>query len=261
MRNYFTLDGIDSRTYGVYISGSGTYSAPARKYNLIEVPGKNGLVVAPGSTFENGVLRYPGCFIYENIEANLASFRAFLMSRFGYVRLTDTYHPDEMRDVLFTGAFEPELLQDLSAVRFNLEFSCKPQRWLVSGQQAVTYYPEDQQADIPNPTMFEAKPLIVCYGHGQLSWRPRINTDYFYITVAESGYAVTIDTDSMSIYRDEQDPITGAVTRINMGEYVTMSGYEFPAIPAESVALLRFENWVTDSSGGAISITARTWTL
>ena len=42
MRNYFTLDGVDSRDFGVYISGQGTFNASGRGYNIIPVPGRNG---------------------------------------------------------------------------------------------------------------------------------------------------------------------------------------------------------------------------
>ena len=42
MRNYFTLDGTDSRDFGVYISGRGTFNGPARNLDFISVPGRNG---------------------------------------------------------------------------------------------------------------------------------------------------------------------------------------------------------------------------
>ena len=33
MRNYFILNGVDSREYGVYINGQGTFGAPKKAYN------------------------------------------------------------------------------------------------------------------------------------------------------------------------------------------------------------------------------------
>ena len=79
MRNYFTLDGVDSRDFGVYISGQGTFNASARDYNMIPVPGRNGDLVGPEKRFQNGTLVYPA-FIYANFKQNIADFRNFLLS-------------------------------------------------------------------------------------------------------------------------------------------------------------------------------------
>jgi phage-related protein len=42
MRNYFVFDYNDSRDFGVYISGQGTFNAPGREYENIAVPGRDG---------------------------------------------------------------------------------------------------------------------------------------------------------------------------------------------------------------------------
>lgn len=138
MRNYFTIDGVDSRDFGVYISGQGTFKAPARDYNLIPVPGRNGDLVGPEKRFLNGTLVYPA-FIYSNFDANIKAFRNFLLSLVGYHDLIDSYHPDEIRKVLFQGPFEPEVEAKNDAGRFDLEFICKPQRYLASGQEEITF--------------------------------------------------------------------------------------------------------------------------
>ena len=45
MRNYFILDGVDSREFGVYLSGQGTFGAPSKAYTYHDVPGRNGALI------------------------------------------------------------------------------------------------------------------------------------------------------------------------------------------------------------------------
>ena len=80
MRNYFTFDGVDSRSFGVYISGQGTFKAPARSYDAIEIPGRNGELLGIDSRLGNVELTYPA-FIYSNFAENIAAFRATAITR------------------------------------------------------------------------------------------------------------------------------------------------------------------------------------
>ena len=136
MRNYFTFDGIDSRTFGVYISGQGTFKAPARSYDAFEIPGRNGSLLGIESRLNNVELTYPA-FIYQNFAENIAAFRAFLLSHKGYFKLKDSYHPDEFRIAYYQGPFEPDVTNANNAGSFNITFICKPQRYLDSGEQVV----------------------------------------------------------------------------------------------------------------------------
>lgn len=138
MRNYFILDGVDSRDFGVYISGQGTFNASGRDYNIIPVPGRNGDLVGPEKRFANGTLTYPA-FIYSNFKTNIEAFRNFLLSLVGYHDLVDSYHPDQIRKVLFQGPFTVDVQTKNDAGRFDIEFICKPQRFLASGNEVTTF--------------------------------------------------------------------------------------------------------------------------
>lgn len=208
MRNYFTLAGADSRDFGVYISGQGTFSAPRREYNMIPVPGRNGDLVGIERRFENLYLTYPA-FIYTNFDANLRDFRNFLLSLFGYQTLTDSYHTDEFRKVLFEGPFEPEVLKKNDAGSFDITFNCKPQRFLNSGLTVTTLTASDS---ITNPTAFDSQPLLRVYGDGQLG----INTQT--ITISNSGTYTDIDCEMMDCFE-------GVYNRNNRVEF---SDYNFP---------------------------------
>lgn len=144
MRNYFTFGNLDSRDFGVYISGSGVYNAPKRVYTEVPVPGRNGAVLLDEGHYENIEVRYPA-FIVRDFDENLANFRNALLAITGYTRLADSYHPDEYRMGYFSGSIEVDALPTNIAGRFDIIFTCKPQRYLVSGEE-VTKFPPGKMA-------------------------------------------------------------------------------------------------------------------
>lgn len=158
MRNYFILDGVDSREFGVYISGQGTFGAPRKSYTYHSVPGRSGDLIGSEKRFENLELHYPA-FIYSHFKQNISDLRNFLLSRDGYVRLEDTYNRDEFRLASYTGEFAPEVTKRNDAGSFDLVFNCMPQRFLLSGEIPITGVAVAQQT-IVNPTQFPSKPLI-----------------------------------------------------------------------------------------------------
>ena len=140
MRNYLTFDNKDSRDFGVYINGQGTFRAPARSYNVLNIPGRNGDLLGFGSKLENVEITYRA-FIYTNFDANIAALRSFLLSHVGYFKLTDSYHPDEYRLAYYKGPFVPDVVANNGAGSFDLTFVCKPQRFLNSGEEVTTLTP------------------------------------------------------------------------------------------------------------------------
>lgn len=138
MRNWFVLNGVDSRDFGVYISGQGTFSAPRREYDMISIPGRNGDLVGNEKRFENLELTYRA-FIYANFKENIRNFRNFLLSQVGYKKLTDSYHPDEFRMAVYEGPFEPDVTPRNDAGEFEIVFNCKPQRYLNSGEEVISF--------------------------------------------------------------------------------------------------------------------------
>lgn len=166
MRNYFTLDGTDSRNFGIFISGRGTFDSPARSMNFIQVPGRDGDLIGMSTRLQNGTLTYADSFIYEDFDERLAAFRAFALSVTGYRRLMDSYHPNEFRLVTYAGPLTVNTTPRNNAGKFTISFNCKPQRYLISGETPV-----DTNASITliNPTLFDSQPLFRVFGTGVLS--------------------------------------------------------------------------------------------
>lgn len=238
MRNFLTFDGVDCRDFGVYISGQGTFSAPARAYEMQEIPGRNGALIGYDAHLQNTELTYQA-FVYSNFRESIRGFRNFLLSRIGYKRLIDTYHPDEYRMACYTGPFEPDVLSDNKAGQFELAFSCKPQRYLLSGETPITL---TSSGTIYNPTLFDAQPLMRVYGNGVIS----IGGPYEFIDVGETVYPyVDIDFALMEAYYNG----------LNLNEFIVASDNDFPVVHPGSVPIT-LEGNITK-----VEITPRWWQL
>ena len=138
--NSLTFDGENSLDYGVYITGEAVYNAPERAVEMISIPGRNGAIALDQGRFENIEVTYPaGTFGDDQPEfaSKIRAFRNALASRFKYVKLTDSYHPDEYRLGLYKSGLTTTPVQRSKAGEFPIVFNCKPQRFLTSGETEV----------------------------------------------------------------------------------------------------------------------------
>jgi phage-related protein len=234
-RGYLTFGGVDSRDYGVYISGTGVYNAPAREYTFTAVPGRSGDLILDGKRYSNIVITYPA-FIYSSFAANVAGWRNALLTADGYVRLEDSYHPDEYRLAVYAGPFDVETAPLLVGGSFDLAFNCKPQRWLKSGEIQITY---TASGTITNPEHTDARPLLKITGTGTCTVGSTV------ITITEANGPTYIDSDLMEIYDSSFN---------NRGSYVTMTDNLFPTLAAG-------ENGIQIGDMTAIEVTPRWWRL
>lgn len=160
------FDGEMSGDYGLYISGEGAYNAPERDVEMVTIPGRNGALALDHGRFENIEVTYPAG-VFGTDEADFAdkvgAIRAWLCSKKGYVRLTDEYNPDEYRLAIYKSGLEVSPAK-LMAGEFDLVFQCMPQRFLKSGEDAVTIASSGDT--LTNPTLFNARPLLMVTGYG-----------------------------------------------------------------------------------------------
>ena len=163
----FTFNGENSRDYGVYITGEGVFNAPERNIEMVEIPGRNGSYALDKGNFNNIEVTYPAG-IFADTETDFAEavseLRNFLCSQKGYVRLEDDYNQDEYRLAIYKSGLD--VSHDmLIAGEFDITFDCQPQRYLKSGESAVSVTSGDT---ITNPTRFEAKPQLQVVGYGDI---------------------------------------------------------------------------------------------
>lgn len=153
--NYFTLDGHNSIEWGVGLSGTGVFDAPARKGESIYIPGRNGAIWVDGDAWEDIEVIYP-CWIAEaGFSQNVDGLRNFLLAHADkYYRLTDTYHPNEYRLARYSGGFEADPGPRNLTGRFDITFDCDPRRFAL----------EDSEYEIGSgatETITNAKPGVI----------------------------------------------------------------------------------------------------
>lgn len=238
MRNYLMINGVSSADFGVYISGPGTFSAPAREVQMLQIPGRNGDLIVKADRLQNYELVYPA-FICRNFDSNIAALRNYLLSQPSYLRLEDSYHPDEFRVGVYTGPFDPEVTQRLRAAKFDLSFNVKPQRFLKSGELFKQYSSAGTKI-VENPTRFDAKPILILRGNGTF----KINTLNYYTVQNNAGIDITIDCELMECY-------TGATAR---NADVLYTGTDTPVLKPG-------ENTMIFTGFSYIQIAPRWWTV
>ena len=231
MRNYFTLGGVDSRTFGLYISGRGTFDSPTRELNMLNIPGRNGDLISGVTRLENTTVTYPA-FICRDFEANMAALRAFLLSDGGYRRLIDTYHPNEYRMATFRGPLTANVNYRNNAAQFDLTFEVKPQRFLLSGDTETT--DNASAVYITNPTLFSARPLIRVYGTGTLdiyNYSTGSFKRHWLLEITGNNEYIDIDCETRDAY----------IGDVNANEYLAIQysdDYDFPSfVPGQSAIL------------------------
>lgn len=240
---YVEFNGVKTSDFNFIASGGDAFNAPARVYEMIDIPGRDGQFALDMGRFENIDVPYH-C---TNHEPNMATFRAnldglrnaFLSAR-GYQRLEDTFHPDEYRMAVYKSGLEAKMIGQAYASEFDLVFNCKPQRFLKSGETAVSVASD---GTITNPTAFESKPLIEAFGYGL-------------ITV--NGYPITIQDTVLGriTLANAQTSDTGVVQfssgALNVGDTITLD----PSTIRVAFTSTKAVDALTVTTSGTLSTTA-----
>ena len=230
MENYFTFDGVDSRTYNTYIATSNMFDAPEENVETISIPYKNTPVHISEGTFKP----FQGkavCYIPADMQNKIDDLRNFLKSKFKSCRYTEALRPGEYRMARYKQAFEVDKSDRQTAV-FALTFECSPQRFLVSGDTPVVI---SSNTTINNTNM-PSSPLIRAYGTGTLTIG-----DYT-ITINTVDTYVDIDCETKQCFKGD----------VNCGGNVELTEYPL---------LVSGENAVTLDGLSRIEITPRWWRL
>lgn len=196
MINFLTFAGKSTNDFGIWISGEATYGAPERNVQTQEVPGRNGDLLFDMGNFKNIDVKYPAA-IKEDMPNKFSDFINFAAAQIGYQRLEDTYHPYEYRMARFISKMSVETAGYMNrSGQFTLEFDCKPQRFLKSGEEAIEFTGSGM---LYNRTQFESKPLLRVYGTGAGTVSIGSET----ITISAISSYVDIDCEIMDAYKGE----------------------------------------------------------
>lgn len=164
----FIFDGENSRDYGIYVQDVKVFGAPTRDVEMISIPGRDGEFALDKGRFNNIQVVYTCAFgtdTQTDFNTGVSDFRNWLASRKGYKRLEDEINTTEYRMAVFKDGLDVSPLNKETGT-FEVTFDCKPQRFLKSGETAVTV---TSGGTITNPTLFESRPLLQADGYGQIS--------------------------------------------------------------------------------------------
>lgn len=153
--------GKQSKDYGLFISGSGTYNAPERDVTAVSVPGRNGDLILDNGRWHNISVSYPA-FIVHNFNENAETIRAWIAGAIGYQQLEDDYHPDFYRLARYSGNIDWDMAALNIAGQTTLTFDCKPQRFLKLGETPIKI----ESATTLTNNWQTSLPLITIWGEG-----------------------------------------------------------------------------------------------
>lgn len=212
-----TFGGASSKDYGIYITGTGVYNAPERDVEMVTIPGRNGDLVLDNGRFSNIEVTYH-CGVFGDSQANFAEavseFRNLLCSRLGYMRLTDDYNLNEYRMAVYKNGLDVTA-DAVRAGEFDITFTCKPQRFLTSGETAISVADGDT---LTNPTLFPAHPLLSFEGIGNIY----IGNDVITVNDVPFGWIVVNNgwPEVVTTSRHAEKRYTIDTTNINTGDQI-----------------------------------------
>ncbi|MBR2555159.1 MAG: hypothetical protein IKE94_09890 [Aeriscardovia sp.] len=192
--HFLTFAGKRSIDFNIRISGEGTYDRPKRKTTSYDVAGRNGSLILDENSFDNIDITYPA-FVIDDMPERIQNFANYMSSFAGYQRIEDTYHPDVYRLGQYKTDFTVKTSGHMNRQgEFNITFNCKPQRFLKSGEIAITF---ESAGNIWNRTNFDAQPLIRVYGSGAGT----VGIGPYLITITDIDEYVDIDCELMDAYK------------------------------------------------------------
>lgn len=232
------FNGISSQDYGIQVEHPPEYQTPARDYEIIHISGRNGDLVIDNGSFQNVPRSYQIAIgDQEKDFTNMANIISeWVNSASGYARLEDSYEPEYYRMAMF---YEETTVENIlqHAGRTTIEFNCKPQRFLKSGEDLLKF---TSNAVLRNPTGFRSLPIITVYGTGK-----------GVLGIGDYGITISDIRGSLILNSEIQDVYNGTVNR--NGDVILSSG--FPE-------LVPGENSITWSGGiTSVEVIPKWWTL
>lgn len=238
-RDAIKFGDILSSDFGVYILSARINDSPERDTETISVPGRNGDIHIDNGRYRNITVPYT-CGIVKGADSNLEGFVAAISSQTGYQRLEDTMHPEYYRLGAFRGQVTPKMSRKRDISVFEIQFNCKPQKYLKRGEEQISMSGNGNK--LYNPSRFLSKPLIKV--NGTATGEIAINGKQ--ATIASNPGYFTIDSELEDAYNSS--------TGENYNSRLTLSGNEFPVLESG-------ENTIDVASGMTIVVTPRWWTI
>lgn len=218
-----TYDGKTSDTFGIRVEKCPDYNSAERKVEFISVEGRNGDLVRDTGAYNNVTQTYDVYFGDENstFQELSSAVSMWLLGSKGYCRLEDDYFPDVYRSAVYNGMIQNRNFMNIKG-RSVLQFNCKPQRFLKSGETWQTITTGDSFVNDYMPCY----PVFEITGNGTVSYGSTS------ITVTNnSGKTLYIDTEL-------QDAYTGSIAVNPFSLMFSVGEYQWVASPISQDVML-----------------------
>lgn len=232
--------GVPSDHVGVVVEHYPDQPGPARQYETISVPGRNGDLIIDRGSYSNYTQSYDIYFsaehsrLYRGAPMGARAVRAWLLGPVGYQVLEDSYDPDFYRTAYYVGPPDVENIMNRFG-RLTISFNCKPQRWRKDGRRSVTLTaPGTLYNDL-----FPAKPLIRVNGTAAGT----LTVGAYTVAINELADYIMLDSDLQDAYRGTQN--------------------ENAAIATDAFPVLEHGDNAISWTGGitSVEITPKWWTI
>ena len=232
------FNGVSSKDLGIQVEHPPGYQTPVKDYDKIHVPGKNGDVIVYKGSYQNVNRTYDIAIgDPERSFTEMAnSISEWLNSTDGYTRLEDSYEPEYYRLAIYEES--PTITNIFQhGGRVTINFNCKPQRFLKSGDSKIT---TTVNTSIKNPTKFPSLPIITVKGSGAAE----LQVGTYHVSISDVGGSIVIDSEIQDCYAGT----------LNKNSYVTLvNGY--PKL-APGVNEISFSGGITE-----VEVIPKWWTL
>lgn len=229
-----SYNGITSDSLGIIVDGEYTKSIPKRKTTSITIPGRNGVILQDGESYENCQQEYT---LYWLPNSTKDTQVLDWLRQDGYFKFQHSDAPDYF---YLAQAILPSVVTNHRDCYHEMivTFNCKPQMYLESGEQVKSF---TGSGEILNPTMYDSKPLIKVYGNTNSESTLTING--LTLKLSSIDEYVTLDSEFQDAFKDGENKNS------------TVSG-EFPTLKGNTLNLIEFTPSITK-----VEIIPRWWTI
>lgn len=226
MEDIILFNGRPSTDFEMIVTEYPVLSRGVRRGDAYQIAGRNGTQIREDDTFENYTMTYKVAFPEDRgPSVTTAEIARWLLGSSGFCRLEDTFEPDFYRLARYAGPLNVSQLLDKCG-EAPLAFDCQPERYLKSGEKAVTLFENVDlihdshgvSTTIHNPTAFDAAPLIRFTGTGSfvITKPAQHAADAMQIGVTlDNDNAQTIEIDCKSYAVNYVETVAGVEMRSN----------------------------------------------
>lgn len=194
----FYLDGVSSEDVGIHLQRALMFSAAIPVFTTKHVLGRNGDLTQHEGSYENRQC-FASCYALKKdaVISSIEEINKYLFSKAGYRRLQSSDDPEHFWLAQVTNGAKLEQKMRTMAP-FEIKFTCKPQRFLVSGEFPIEL---TEPTTLYNDYGTNALPLITIYGAGPGT----VTIGNTTVEVKELADQVTLDCDLQHAYRQVGD--------------------------------------------------------